>query len=41
LVFDNRYLYRWFQDAEKFAKENNLGVHEWEFLLEFYMQFLL
>jgi endonuclease YncB( thermonuclease family) len=28
LVFDNRYLYRWFQDAEKFAKENNLGVHE-------------
>jgi len=27
LIFDNRYLYRWFQDAEKIAKENNLGVH--------------
>lgn len=28
LVFNNRYLYRWFQDAEKFAAENGLGIHE-------------
>jgi len=28
LIFNNRYLYRWFQDAEKYAKENNLGVHQ-------------
>jgi len=28
LVFDNRYLFRWFQDAEKFARDNGLGVHE-------------
>lgn len=26
LVFQNRYLYRWFQDAERHAIENNLGV---------------
>ncbi|MDT8336402.1 MAG: lamin tail domain-containing protein [Candidatus Izemoplasmatales bacterium] len=28
LVFNNRYLYRWFQDAEKYAAENGLGIHE-------------
>jgi len=28
LIFDNRYIYRWFQDAEKFARENGLGIHE-------------
>jgi endonuclease YncB( thermonuclease family) len=28
LVFNNRYIYRWFQDAEKFAIENGLGIHE-------------
>ncbi len=27
LVYGNRYLYRWFQDAEKYARENNLGIH--------------
>ena len=27
LVYNNRYLYRWFQDAEQYAKDNNLGVH--------------
>ena len=28
LVFDDRYLYRWFQDAQLFAQENGLGIHE-------------
>lgn len=28
LVFNNRYIYRWFEDAENFAKENGLGLHE-------------
>ena len=28
LVFDNRLLYRWFQDAQLFAEANGLGVHE-------------
>ena len=28
LVFENRYLYRYFQDAQLFAQENGLGVHE-------------
>lgn len=28
LTFNNRYLYRWFQDAEDFAKEMGLGLHE-------------
>jgi endonuclease YncB( thermonuclease family) len=28
LIFNNRYLYRWFQDAQIFAEENNLGIHE-------------
>lgn len=28
LVFSNRYLVRWFQEAERFAQENGLGVHE-------------
>ncbi|MDD4070201.1 MAG: hypothetical protein PHF05_07095, partial [Candidatus Izemoplasmatales bacterium] len=28
LIFDNRYLYRWFQDAQLFAQENGLGIHE-------------
>lgn len=37
LIFNNRYLYRWFQDAQLFAQENNLGIHEWEFLEDFYM----
>ena len=32
LIFDNRYLYRWFQDAQLFAQENGLGIHEWESL---------
>lgn len=27
LVYGNRYLYRWFQDAERYARENNLGIH--------------
>jgi len=27
LVFDNRYLFRWFQDAEIYAQENGLGIH--------------
>ncbi|MDY0210333.1 MAG: thermonuclease family protein [Acholeplasma sp.] len=27
LVYNNRYLYRWFQDAEQYAIDNNLGVH--------------
>ena len=27
LVYGNRYLYRWFQDAERFANENGLGIH--------------
>jgi endonuclease YncB( thermonuclease family)/beta-lactam-binding protein with PASTA domain len=28
LIFNNRYLYRWFQDAQIFAEENDLGIHE-------------
>ncbi|PKK95628.1 MAG: hypothetical protein CVV60_00220 [Tenericutes bacterium HGW-Tenericutes-5] len=28
LVFENRYLYRYFQDAQCFAQENGLGIHE-------------
>ena len=28
LTINNRYMYRWFDEAERFAKENNLGVHE-------------
>jgi hypothetical protein len=36
LIFNNRYLYRWFQDAQIFAEENDLGIHEWEFLEDFY-----
>ena len=28
LVFNNRYLVRWFQEAERFASENGLGIHE-------------
>ena len=28
LVFDDRYLYHWFQDAQLFAQENGLGIHE-------------
>lgn len=27
LVFGNRYIYRWFQDAEAYAIENGLGIH--------------
>ena len=27
LVYQNRYLYRWFQDAETYARENKLGIH--------------
>jgi endonuclease YncB( thermonuclease family) len=27
LVYNNRYLYRWFQDAQKYAQDNNLGLH--------------
>jgi endonuclease YncB( thermonuclease family) len=27
LVFEHRYLYRWFQDAETYARENELGIH--------------
>lgn len=27
LVYGNRYLYRWFQDAENYARENKLGIH--------------
>ncbi|HOI84907.1 MAG TPA: thermonuclease family protein [Acholeplasmataceae bacterium] len=27
LVYGNRYLYRWFQDAERYARENELGIH--------------
>jgi len=27
LVYQNRYLYRWFQDAEAYARANNLGIH--------------
>jgi hypothetical protein len=37
LIFDNKYLYRWMEEAERFAKENNLGLHEWEFSVGFYM----
>jgi hypothetical protein len=36
MVFDNKYLVRWFQEAEKYASEHGLGVHEWEFLVGFY-----
>ena len=28
IAFDNRYLYRWFQEAEKSALENGFGIHE-------------
>lgn len=28
LVMNNRYVFRWFQEAERFATEHNLGVHE-------------
>ena len=27
LVYNNRYLYRWFQDAQQYAQDNNLGLH--------------
>ena len=27
LVYNNRYIYRWFQDAEQYAKDNKLGIH--------------
>ena len=27
IVFEHRYLYRWFQDAEAYAIENELGIH--------------
>lgn len=27
LVFENRYLFRWFEDAETYARENGLGIH--------------
>lgn len=27
LVFSNRYIFRWFQDAEAYAIENGLGIH--------------
>jgi hypothetical protein len=29
-------MHRWFDEAEKFAKDNNLGIHEWEYLDDFY-----
>jgi hypothetical protein len=28
LINSNRYMHRWFDEAEKFAKDNNLGIHE-------------
>ncbi|QLY40423.1 hypothetical protein HF295_06005 [Hujiaoplasma nucleasis] len=28
LIVNNRYMYRWFDEAEKFAKDNNLGFWE-------------
>ncbi|MBI9009578.1 MAG: lamin tail domain-containing protein [Tenericutes bacterium] len=28
LTFNNRYIVRWFQEAERFASDNGLGVHE-------------
>jgi len=28
LIMNDRYIYRWFQEAEKFAEMNGLGVHE-------------
>lgn len=28
LVFNNRYIYRWFYEAELFAQEQGLGIHE-------------
>lgn len=28
LVYNNRYLYRWFEDAEQYAKDNQLGIHK-------------
>jgi len=28
LMVNNRYMHRWFDEAEKFAKDNNLGIHE-------------
>lgn len=28
LAFDNKYIFRWFQEAERFAQENGLGIHE-------------
>ncbi|QWB99939.1 lamin tail domain-containing protein [Mycoplasmatota bacterium] len=28
LVINNRYMIRWLQEAEKFARDNNLGIHE-------------
>lgn len=27
LAYNNRYLYRWFEDAEQYAKDNKLGIH--------------
>lgn len=27
LIFENRYIYRWFEDAEDYARANGLGVH--------------
>ena len=27
IVFNNRYLFRWFEDAETYAKANQLGIH--------------
>ena len=28
LQMGHRYIYSWFQDAERYASENGLGVHE-------------
>ncbi len=27
IIFEHRYLFRWFQDAEKYASEHELGIH--------------
>jgi hypothetical protein len=39
-VINNRYLHRWFDEAEKFAIDNNLGIHEWVFLADSCMRCL-
>ncbi len=28
LVYNNRYLYRWFQEAQRYAEANDFGIHE-------------